>query len=122
MSADSAARAYKAVVAGLSGAADALRSRDQQRAAELTERLGELDKAMLRAESRAEDTRALVDVLWAAALESLWTESWLTLRPQPDPPPFTPDTGLEAFDAEVERTAAALDDAVRRRRFGLPGR
>ena len=53
----------------------------------------------------------------------LWSESWMTLRPRPQPNRTPPDRGaepeaLDALDAEVERTA---DDVLRavRRRFGL---
>ena len=115
-----AARSYKDVVAGLDAAADALRDADRERASRLAQELVRLQDAMQRAVERAELSRAVVLMRWEAALEALWTESWLTLRPLPDPPPTRGD--LDALDAEVERAAAALHAAVRRRRFGLPGR
>lgn len=116
----SAAREYQDVIAGLSAAADALRERDRERAAELAGRLVELDDAMVRAVERAALTRLGVDLRWEAALEALWTESWLRLRPRPDPPEAAGD--LDALDAAVEARSAELQAAVRRRRFGLPGR
>lgn len=116
----SAARAYKDVVAGLDAAADALREADRERAGRLAQELVGLQDAMQRAVERGGVSRAVVLMRWEEALESLWTESWLTLRPLPDPPPAPGD--LDALDAEVEQAAAALRAAVRRRRFGLPGR
>ncbi len=115
----SAARDYKDVVAGLDVAADALRAADAERAAELAQELVVRQDAMGRAAERAALTRAVVQLHWETVLDALWTESWLTLRPLPDPPPTPGD--LEKLDAAVEQRAAELLDAVRRRRF-LPGR
>lgn len=120
MTEPSAARAYQDVIAGLSAAAEALRDRDRERATELASRLVGLDDAMVRAVERAALTRLGVDLRWEAALEALWTESWLRLRPPPDPPGTPGD--LDALDAAVEARSADLQSAVRRRRFGLPGR
>jgi hypothetical protein len=116
----SAARRYQEVIAGLDAAADALRERDRERASELARLLVDLDDAMVRAVERAALTRLGVDLHWETALESLWTESWLKLRPLPDPPAAPGD--LAALDAAVDARSAELQDAVRRRRFGLPGR
>jgi hypothetical protein len=115
----SAAREYKDVVAGLDAAADALRAADAERAADLAQELVARQDAMGRAAERAALTRAVVRLHWEAALDALWTESWLTLRPLPDPPPSPGD--LTALDAAVEQRATELLEAVRRRRF-LPGR
>lgn len=127
-----AAREYQDVIAGLDRAADALRERDRERAAELALLLVGLHDAMVRATERAALTRIGVDLHWEAALNSLWTESWLKLRPLPDPSaalenPATPGHhatlgDLAALDSAVEIRSADLQHAVRRRRFGLPGR
>jgi hypothetical protein len=66
-----------------------------------------------------------VELLWEAALEMLWSESWMTLRPMPWPEPAEPATGLrkapdlDALDAEVAARFAELADAVRRRGLSL---
>ncbi|WP_219413083.1 hypothetical protein [Pseudonocardia nigra] len=114
-----AGREYKEVVAGIAAAAEALRERDRERAAELARELAGLSDEMHRAGERAALTRMAVELHWEAALDALWTESWLKLRPRPGPDPRA-DTGrLAELDAEVERAAAELQEAVRRRRFGL---
>ncbi len=116
----SAAREYQEVIAGLDEAADALRDRDRERAAELAQLLVGLDDAMVRAVERAALTRLGVNLHWETALDALWTESWLTLRPLPDPPAAPGD--LTTLDAALDARSAALREAVRRRRFGLPRR
>jgi hypothetical protein len=113
------ARAYKEIVAGLADAAEDLRERDRRRAAALARRLVELDTAMVRAEERAALTRLGVALHWEAALEALWTESWMTLRPRPEPDPRADPAHLDALDAAVEQRAAQLQEAARRRGFGL---
>lgn len=118
----SATRRYKEVVAGLAGAAEALRERDRQRAAGLARELVDLDAAMVRAERRATLSRIGIELHWEAALDVLWEESWLTLRPRPEPDPQADPRDLDALDAAVEERSAAVAQAARRRTFGLPRR
>jgi hypothetical protein len=115
----SAARRYKEVVAGITGTADALRERDRERAAALARQLVALEDAMLRAGERAALTRLGVELGWEAALDALWVESWMKLRPRPGPDARADPADLMALDVEVERRSAALQEAARRRRFGL---
>lgn len=115
----SAAREYKDVVAGLTTVADELRERDRERAAALARRLVELGDAMARAEERAALTRLGVELAWEAALEALWAESWMTLRPRPAPDPRADPAHLDLLDEAVQRRAAQLREAVRRGRLGL---
>jgi hypothetical protein len=116
-----AAREYKEVIAGIAAAAEALRERDRERAAELARELVGLTEAMQRAEERAGLTRLGVELHWEAALDALWVESWMKLRPRPRPDLRADPADLDALDAEVEARSAELQEAVRRR-FGLPRR
>lgn len=118
----SAARRYKEITAGITAAAEALRERDRERAAALARRLVELEAQMLRAGERAALTRLGVELHWEAALEALWVESWLELRRRPGPDPAGAGADLAALDVEVEERATTLQEAARRRRFGLPRR
>ena len=117
----SAAREYKEVVAGIAAAAEALRERDRERAAALNRELVGLAEAMAHAEERAGLTRLGVELHWEAALDALWVESWMKLRPRPGPDPRADPADIDAMDAEVEACAAELLEAARRR-FGLPRR
>jgi hypothetical protein len=113
----SAAREYKEVVAGIAAAAEALR----ERAAALNRELVGLAEAMAHAEERAGLTRLGVELHWEAALDALWVESWMKLRPRPGPDPRADPADIDALDTEVEARAAELLAATRRR-FGLPRR
>jgi hypothetical protein len=117
----SAAREYKEVIARISAAAEDLRERDRQRAAALSRELVGLAEAMHGATDRAALTRLGVELHWEAALDALWVESWMKLRPRPGPDPSAAGADLDALDAEVEERAAELQAAVRRR-WGLPRR
>jgi hypothetical protein len=116
-----AAREYKEVVAEIAAAAERLRERDRERAGVLARELVRLTDVMQRAEERAGLTRLGVHLHWEAALEALWVESWMQLRPLPKADPRADPARLDALDAEVEARSAELQDAVRRR-FGLPRR
>lgn len=115
----SAARRYQEILEGLSAAAADVERRDRERAAELTRKLVELDAAMARAHERAALSRLAVQLRWEAALEALWTESWLTLRPWPEPDLTADPARLDELDAAADRATTELLDAVRRRVLGL---
>ena len=114
-----AAQRYKAVVADLTAAADELRERDRVRAKELERKLVDLDAVMIRAGDRAVLSLLAAHIAWDNALNALWQESWMTLRPRPGSDlPVDPER-LGECDVEVERAAAELDQAVRRRFWRL---
>jgi hypothetical protein len=116
-----AAREYKEVIAEIAAAAEALRERDRERAGALARELVGHNERMEHAEERAALTRLGVELHWEAALEALWVESWMKLRPRPGPDPRAALADLDALDTEVEARAAELQVAVRRR-WGLPRR
>jgi hypothetical protein len=118
----SAAREYKDIVDGLSGAAQELREQDAERATALGYLRVTQHDAMAEAADRAALTRLVVAMQWESVLEALWAESWLTLRPPPAPAPGIDPARVDELAAEVSRAADVLHEATRRRRFGLPGR
>ena len=92
-----------------------MRATVTQRAARLAERLVELHAAMSAVGERAALTEFGVALQWEAALEALWDEHWLTLRPLPTPDSDAPAPGLDYLDARVARCGAVLRDLARRR-------
>jgi hypothetical protein len=114
-----AAREYKDVIGELTAAADALRERDRSRFAELRRVLVELDEQMVHAERRAALSRLAVELQWDTVLDALWHESWMTLRPHPQPDPRAAPERLDELDVAAERAAEELLAAVRRRGLGF---
>ncbi|MCW0212486.1 MAG: hypothetical protein OJJ54_03935 [Pseudonocardia sp.] len=116
---DDAAARYREVTAGIAAAAQGLRDADRERALQLERRLGELDDRMARVGERTAMTRFTVDLHWEAALEALWGESWMTLRPFPAPDRTADPAHLDRLDQEVASTFDVLRDLVRRRGLGF---
>ena len=115
----SAAGEYKDVIGELTTAAEALRERDRVRAAHLTRELREVGVSLERAEERAALSRLGVELQWDVVVEALWDESWMTLRPHPQPDSTADADALDTLDAAADRAATAEQDAVRRRTFGF---
>lgn len=108
-------RRYKEVMAEVGAAADALREWDRRRAVELRAALLGLEDEMLREGERARLSTSVARLHWEEALELLWAESWLRLRPCPAPDPRADPSRLDDYDAEVHRLAGELRAVVRRR-------
>ncbi|SHK56622.1 hypothetical protein SAMN05443637_10858 [Pseudonocardia thermophila] len=115
-----AAEDYRRVIAQLDEVADELRARDAERVTALHAELADLDRAVEDAQARAALTRFVVDIHWETALEALWPESWMKLRPKPGPDPRARTADLEAHEAAVAEQLDVLLAAVRRR-FRFPG-
>ncbi len=114
-----AARRYREITGELTETVERIRRADQARAAELLARLGELDEVMTRAAERAALTRLGVQLHWEAALEALWTEHWMTLRPLPEPNGSAVVRDLDELDARVEARYQQLLDTLQRRGLAL---
>lgn len=114
---ESAAAAYRRITAEIDSVVGALREQDLRRARVLEQRLGELDARMRQVGERAALTRFAVELQWEIALDELWGESWMTLRPYPQPDPHADPANLDALDQEVERRLAALQSELRRNLF-----
>ena len=111
----SAARRYKDITGGMTDAVARMRRFDIERAGQLTEILVELDERMRAASNRAAISELACYLRWEAAMESLWGESWMTLRPLPLPEPDVDPHDLDYLDAVVEQRFQALLRIVRRR-------
>jgi hypothetical protein len=117
-----AARRYKDVIAAVTQGLDEQAGRDAARVAELRHLAHELDTRLTEASDRHLLTRIGAELAWEDALEVLWIESWMEMRPYPKPDRLVKPGDLAALNLEVEERAAALRAVVQRRRLGLPGR
>jgi len=115
----SAARRYKDVVAALTEGFDADAARGADRVAQLRQQVAELDKQLRAASDQHVLVRAGNVMAWEDALEILWVESWMTMRPFPKPDRLAKADDPVALVAEVEARVAALRAEVQRRRLDL---
>lgn len=112
---ESAAAAYKKAVLAVTGGMEGEVERNDARVRELRERLADLDRDLTRAADRRLLVRIAANLAWEDALEALWVESWVTMRPFPKPDRMAKAGDAMELGAEIERRAAELLAAVRGR-------
>ncbi len=121
-----AARAYKDVIASVTAGLEAGADRNAERVAELRRSVESLHKELREASDRHIITRLTGELAWDNALDVLWGETWMTMRPFPAPRPLAKASditvaALTALNLAVEERSAALRDAVQGRRLRRAG-
>jgi len=111
----SPATAYKQAIGEVTGGMEGEVERNNARVKQLRERLADLDRDLLVAADRRLLVRIAANLAWEDALEALWVESWITMRPFPKPDRTAGAGDVMELGAEIERTAAELLAAVRGR-------
>jgi type II secretory pathway component PulJ len=111
-----AARRYKARVAEVTSGLDARAELNAQRVEELGKRVQALGRQLREASDRHLLARLCVELAWESALDALWVESWITMRPFPKPDPWAKAADLDTLLATVEQRAAELRSEVQGRR------
>jgi len=116
-----AARRYKARIAEVTGGLDARADLNAERIKVLDKEVTARGWQLREASDRHLLTRMCVELAWDGALDALWVESWITMRPFPKPDPWAKAADLDALIADVEAKVAALRTEVQSRRLRLPG-
>jgi hypothetical protein len=116
-----AARRYKARITEVTGGLDARADLNAQRVDELEEKVKALGWQLREASDRHLLTRACVELAWEGALEALWVETWITMRPFPKPDMWAKAADRDKLLAAVEQRAAELKAAVQGRGLRRPG-
>lgn len=111
----SAADDYKATVDSLTSGFDGDAARNRERIAALGEELKILRKRLDEASERHTVARVGNLLAWEDALELLWVEHWMTMRPFPRPDRLVKGDDADAAVAAVEARVADLRAAVQRR-------
>lgn len=115
-----AARRYKARIAEVTGGLDERADRNAERVKELERNVQALGRRLREASDRHLLTRLCVELAWEGALDALWVETWITMRPFPRPDGWAAAADLDALLADVEERAADLRAAVQGRRLRHP--
>jgi hypothetical protein len=110
-----AADDYKAEVKKITEGIAAEVGGNQARVRELEQRLAELRRELDAAADGRHLVRIAAALAWEDALEALWVESWMTMRPFPRPDRLAKAGPAAELAAQIEQRSAELQAAVRRR-------
>ncbi len=111
-----AADEYKAIIAALTAGFDGDAARNAERVAQLRLQVAELGKKLKAASDQHVVARVGNVLAWEDALEILWVESWMTMKPFPKPDRLAKGDPAELV-ARVETRVAELRSLVQRRRL-----
>ena len=111
-----AADDYKAVIAELTAGFDGDAARNAERVEELRLEVAELNKELNAASDQHVIGRVGNILAWEDALELLWVESWMTMKPFPRPDRLAKGNPA-ALVTKVEGCVAELRALVQRRRL-----
>ena len=111
-----AADDYKAVIAELTAGFDGDAARNDERVEELRLEVAELNKELNAASDQHVIARVGNILAWEDALELLWVESWMTMKPFPRPDRLAKGNPA-ALVTKVEGCVAELRALVQRRRL-----
>jgi hypothetical protein len=107
---------YKAVIAKLTAGFDRDADRNAVRVKELESEIFERGMALKAAIDQRDLARIGNLLAWEQALEILWVESWMTMKPFPKPDRLAKGDPTELM-ARVEACVAELRSLVQRRRL-----
>jgi hypothetical protein len=109
---------YKEITALATTAAQQLRKHERERAGELGEAVAAGRQRREAADEQREQVVEDVRKRWNAAMEAVWDERWMKVKPMPDPdraaPPATPDESRR----DVQDAFMALYNSLDKPRFG----
>ena len=111
----SPAAAYKDAIRQVTGGMEGEAKRNEERVRVLRERLADLDRDLATAADRRLLVRIAANLAWEDALEALWVESWIQMRPFPKPDRMAKAGDVLELGAEIERRTDELLAAVRGR-------
>ncbi|CAL9644525.1 hypothetical protein SUDANB95_06405 [Actinosynnema sp. ALI-1.44] len=111
----SAVERYKEVVALADESVQRMREVDHQRVKEALDRLVASQDRMAEAVEQEMLTRVGVTLLWEAALDALWDERWLTMKPLPNPDESVPPRPQEHYNGLMELAHQRLEDSLQKR-------
>ncbi len=111
-----AADEYKAIIADLTAGFDTDATRNAQRVKQLQVAVAELGRELKAAIDQRDVARIGNLLAWEDALEILWVESWMTMKPFPKPDRLAKGDPAELV-TRVQARVAELRSLVRRRRL-----
>ncbi|GAA0217290.1 hypothetical protein GCM10010492_13900 [Saccharothrix mutabilis subsp. mutabilis] len=111
----SAVERYKEIVALADESVRRMREVDHQRVVEALDRLVASQDRMAEAVEQEMLTRVGVTLLWESALDLLWDERWLTMKPLPNPDESVPPRPQGHYNGMMELAHQRLEDSLQKR-------
>ncbi|MEU5694889.1 hypothetical protein [Actinosynnema sp. NPDC020468] len=111
----SAVERYKEIVALAAESYERMRDNDRRRVAELLRRLAETQELMARVIEQERDVRIGVSVVWDQAVEALWDERWLEMKPMPAPDESVPRRPQNDYTGAMDHAYQQFEDALQKR-------
>ncbi|HEX6342730.1 hypothetical protein [Umezawaea sp.] len=111
----SAVERYKEVIGSAGEAIAAMRRHDEERVADLVARLAESQDRMADAIEREKVVRLGAALHWEAAVELLWEERWMKMRPMPGPDERVPARDQREYNTAMDVAYQALEESLQKR-------
>jgi len=111
----SAVERYKEVVALAGESVRRMRERDRERVAELLARLAASQDRVADLLEQEKMARVGVRLLWEAAVEALWEERWMRMKPVPEPDESVPPRDQDDYLIAMDTAYQALEDTLQKR-------
>jgi hypothetical protein len=116
----SAVERYKEIIASAGEAVAAMRARDEARVAHLVAKLAESQDRMADAIEREKVVRLGVALHWEQAVEALWDERWMAMRPMPKPDERVPPRDQREYNTAMDVAFQALEESLQKRMTAEP--
>ncbi|MEV0679802.1 hypothetical protein AB0I60_25075 [Actinosynnema sp. NPDC050436] len=111
----SAVERYKEVVGQAAAAVEKVRDQDRDRVRELLVRLAASQDRVAELIEQEKLTHVAVRLLWEAAVEALWEERWMQMKPIPDPDETVPPRAQQDYFTAMDLAYYSLEDALQKR-------
>ncbi len=111
----SAVERYKEVIGSAGEAIAAMRAHDEERVADLVAGLAESQDRMAEVIEREKVVRLGVALHWESAVEALWEERWMKMRPMPKPDERVPARDQREYNTAMDVAYQALEESLQKR-------
>jgi hypothetical protein len=111
----SAVERYKEIIGTAGEAIASMRAHDEERVAHLVARLAESQDRMAEVIEREKVVRLGVALHWESAVEALWDERWMSMRPMPKPDERVPPRDQGEYNTAMDVAFHALEESLQKR-------
>ena len=111
----SAVERYKEIIGSAGEAIAAMRAQDERRVADPVAKLAESQDRMADAIEREKVVKLGAALHWEKAVEALWEERWMEMRPMPKPNVGVPARDQSEYNTAMDLAFQALEESLQKR-------